>query len=50
MVELTARNFRGLWPANPLHELRHALVIGFLEQRLVYRRSVISCGRPHGPP
>src|SRR5271165_1301320 len=32
-----------------LRELRHASVIRFLEHRLVYRRSVISCGRPHGP-
>jgi hypothetical protein len=32
-----------------LHELRHTSVIGFLEHLLVYRRSVISCGRPHGP-
>ena len=32
-----------------LHELRHASVIGFLEHRLVYRRSLISRSRPHGP-
>jgi MFS family permease len=32
-----------------LHELRHASVIGFLELRLVYRGSPISCGRPHWP-
>jgi len=32
-----------------LHELRHASVIGFLEHRLVYRRNLMFCGRPHGP-
>jgi hypothetical protein len=31
------------------HELGDPSVIGFLEHRLVYRRSLIFCGRPYGP-
>jgi hypothetical protein len=50
-VESTARDSEvsGQPIRERLHELRHAPVIGFLEHRLVHRRSVISCGRPHGP-
>ena len=33
-----------------LHELGHASVSGFLEHHLVYRRSLIFCRRPNGPP
>ena len=32
-----------------LHELGNASAIRFLEPRLVYRRLMIFCGRPHGP-
>ena len=54
-LECVIRRLRGISEVSGqpirerLHELRHASVIGFLEPRLVYRGSPISCGRPHWP-